>query len=608
MQRPWLLLGWVLSLSVLGLTDLGAQNINVARQPGPYYVGLPTVVQVRVSELAGGQEANCTYAGESQLGLSVSAPGVKKSTRSMMSSFNGRMTRRDSVELRFTFNVTADREGAYRVGPFQVVIDGKEQTVDGIVFDFEPLESDPEMQVELSIDDESIYVGEEVPVRIKWTYSGDLDELDYVFDQLRFSSRLFEDFEFKDRKSSSGNTMTLTTHGGQLQIGANAQRVVRNGRTMIEVIGERVLVAEGAGEYEDLTVSCRTERVTGWGRDIFGSVRPRSTRPAIANSEPMSFSVKALPGEGRPSSFSGAVGQSFSVSVAANRSVVRVGDPIGLEVTLRGEGNLERLSLPNLSNSDALNEAHFQLPAELPSGTFADNTKQFKVTVRIKDQSVDQIPSIAFSWFDPEREEYQTTYSKPIAVQVREAQMIDAADVVSAAPAQVPEAPEASSTARVANAASAVSLLGANLAIERNTAKLLSGAGIWWAQPWFQWTAYGIGLVAIAFGLITRRRLDQNPVEIASKRSRHEARRRLQDSGKLPPRQAAEQVARALRETLATVGEPVPAGFRTEMEKLISECESHVYAPEGADLGQAATSLRDRGLALVDQISRKQKL
>jgi hypothetical protein len=137
------------------------------------------------------------------------------------------------------------------------------------------------------------------------------------------------------------------------------------------------------------------------GRSFFGEVTPRDTVPALAAAEPITLTVKPIPVAGRPPSFSGAVGEGFSIEVAANRSVVRVGDPISLTVALRGTGNLESLALPDLSLNEGFSSGDFQLPTEQPAGSWDGSVRQFQVTVRVRNTSVTQVPPWPFPGLTP---------------------------------------------------------------------------------------------------------------------------------------------------------------------------------------------------------------
>ena len=184
--------------------------------------------------------------------------------------------------------------------------------------------------------------------------------------------------------------------------------------------------------------------------------------------------VKEAPLENRPASYGGAIGRGFAFEAAADRSVVQRGEPIVLTLTVRGEGGLENVALPSL---DAALPAHaFNLSRDHPPGELIEGAKVFRVPVRILDESVREIPALPYSWFDPELGQYQTAYSRPIALVVRPAQLISAADVVAAQPAETGIAtptPETEDGSKRQPRESVFSLSGADLSIELDRSRLL---------------------------------------------------------------------------------------------------------------------------------------
>ena len=114
--------------------------------------------------------------------------------------------------------------------------------------------------------------------------------------------------------------------------------------------------------------------------------------------------------------------------------MVRVGDPIALDIRLRGDGNLENARLPKLSADNGLDPKRFQFAEQDLGGELEGREKRFRVTVRVQDESASEIPAPAYSWFDPEMQTYATARSKPIALNVMPAKMITADEVVSGDP------------------------------------------------------------------------------------------------------------------------------------------------------------------------------
>ena len=85
--------------------------------------------------------------------------------------------------------------------------------------------------------------------------------------------------------------------------------------------------------------------------------------------------------------------------------------------------------MPSLNAEGLLPPAHFRVPAGDPTGEIERDAKRFTAVVRVLDERVEEIPGLAYSWFDPKTQTYETTRSRPIALSVRSAQVVGAGDV-----------------------------------------------------------------------------------------------------------------------------------------------------------------------------------
>ncbi|MBM4090943.1 MAG: protein BatD, partial [Planctomycetes bacterium] len=477
--------------------------------------------------------------------------------------------------------------------------DGKTQLSDGGTIQFSRLENDPDMRIGMSLPEGPVYAGQQVPITIRWSYAGDINAVQYAFANLQIRSPLFDQFRFKDEPARTQTTLTIATAKGNVEIGATVSKETLEGRESYVVTGQRTLIADKPSDYEAIPITCRTKKVVRWSRDLFGDLVAREDAPALAAGTPLTFTIKPLPLSNRPESFAGAVGSGFSIDVAADRSVVRVGDPITLTISVRGDGNLENVPLPQLSADNGLSPDVFQVPAEQPAGTFDGKTKEFKVTIRVKEPSVEQIPAIAFSWFDPVKESYGTGRSKPIALQVTEARVVSTADVVSAPMAgDRAEKPAGSGKGAQADpSASGLSLVGANLAIERDVSRLAVDAT---ASESYRTIAAGMYAVAAAVvlgGVVARSRARRDKGKAMKKARLRSFRRTIESARSQSPREAAEQIAHVMRQLLGDCD----AVARREADHLVLECENAIFA-----IGDNSTldvrGVADRALGIVDRL------
>ena len=142
----------------------------------------------------------------------------------------------------------------------------------------------------------------------------------------------------------------------------------------------------------------------GFFDEFFGGVEAKT---ATLAAKPTPLRILPLPTEGRPDSFSGAVGR-FELSSEANPRQVTAGDPITFQVAVRGSGNLDRLQPPRLADSPSW-KTYPPSARPLPTGQPADAAQKYFEQVLIPlDATVTAIPSLPWSYFDPEAKRYAT--------------------------------------------------------------------------------------------------------------------------------------------------------------------------------------------------------
>ena len=79
--------------------------------------------------------------------------------------------------------------------------------------------------------------------------------------------------------------------------------------------------------------------------------RALRTEKFVSSSAPLTLDIRPVPSAGQPASFSGAIGR-FQVEVDANPKSLRVGDPLSVTLTVRGEGLLETVHPPALEQQE----------------------------------------------------------------------------------------------------------------------------------------------------------------------------------------------------------------------------------------------------------------
>ena len=157
------------------------------------------------------------------------------------------------------------------------------------------------------------------------------------------------------------------------------------------------------------------------------------TRKIDIDPEPLTLTILPLPTTDRPRDFSGAVG-SFQFSASAQPREIDVGSPITLTMEIRGQGNLDSISAPQLDLGDEFKRYDPRLIDKRDSGARDSGSKTFEQVIIPRDPAITEIPRLSFSFFDPDAAAYRTLEQGPFRIVVNPASNA-AARVVEAAPA-----------------------------------------------------------------------------------------------------------------------------------------------------------------------------
>ncbi len=158
----------------------------------------------------------------------------------------------------------------------------------------------------------------------------------------------------------------------------------------------------------ELTIESARLEVTG---NLFRDV-------AMFESNPVSLEVVSLP-EAVPDGFSGAVGQ-FSLDVSVDRVQTALGEPLVLEISLTGQGNLEQIPAPELRLPDGWRAFEDESLATLDvniAGLFLWERSFTYLLVPNRAGTVEFAP-VVFAHFDPSTSDYVTLTGPAFTVDV----------------------------------------------------------------------------------------------------------------------------------------------------------------------------------------------
>ena len=336
----------------------------------------------------------------------------------------GQTTRRVQRGYLLNYELIASRAGRLEVPAIAVTVDGQRLSTQPLaVTVFTPPSIDEyRLLVESAVG--RAWAGQPVTLTTTWMWQEGLGPRRL----LSFSHPVMsaEDVEVVI-VPSEGELVELTVHGTNLMA---AQRAMRHdGKAQIALVFDVIVVPRESGRLEVPAATVSFEGIASFrtGRDVFGRT-VRDIRRLVISSAPLALTVEPLPAAGRPDGFSGLVG-TFEVAATATPADAKVGDPIDLEVTVSGSGDLSALTKLDLAHLDAGGD--FRVAAqrvERTPGRYPSRAT-FRTTVRALHESVRAIPPVRLSYFDPQRGAYAEAASAPIALDVQPARQVTLRDV-----------------------------------------------------------------------------------------------------------------------------------------------------------------------------------
>lgn len=573
------------------------QQVELQMTQGPYYVDVP--VEVRVLAQGFADEPTPHVTAPDPAAGTLELLDVSPQVSSSVVITNGRLQQSREVRFVYRYLYLASAPGKVVLGPFTVEQDDVERTTRAYTLAVASVPLSDRLAVELVLPGKRVYVGQTIPVQLRFTLGQALRErLEGYVLRVPFLE-MTERFHFQGEGAREGTSLKLQTHGGEVAlVGEAVERNSPDG-PLLEITVARTVVPLREGEVRIPAASVVADEGTSYRREIFGGRRATQTRKLRAADRERVLEVLPVPRAGRPSSFAGAVGQGFQLDVSADRTVVQVGDPITLTLSLRGDGNLERIGLPPLGQPGLLPTNRFRVPEGELTGEISDGAKHFTAMVRVLDERQQEIPALEYAWFDPVAERYETTRSRPIALSVREATVVGAEDVESDPEPRTPE-PAPERTGAPAKTYRSFSQTGADLAIERDVGLLARDARTAPGGGWLVAGIYAVSLLGVGLAVVDRRRVDRGPEKAARRRRLDAALTEIRAAAALPAAEGAERVSGALRRLVAED----PAAHSAALDAILGECDAASYAPES----QRSSALFDpqlqhRALAWLENLS-----
>ena len=130
--------------------------------------------------------------------------------------------------------------------------------------------------------------------------------------------------------------------------------------------------------------------------------------------------VLPLPAAGKPAGFTGIVAQDLRLSMAADKQVVQVGEPVNVTIEINGKGNIKTITAPSLAGEDAYKVYESGSSADVFKKDYVvAGRKMSEYVVVPRNEGKLTIPALNVPYFDPVAKKYLVARSLPVQLDVR---------------------------------------------------------------------------------------------------------------------------------------------------------------------------------------------
>ncbi len=218
-----------------------------------------------------------------------------------------------------------------------------------------------------------------------------------------------------DAREGSAHLTASFVLNDDVALAERVEQRVLDGRTFTVLTIERTYLPNEPGELVVPAAILRFVYATRFEEDFVNGRTPVDRRDELVGSEPLALTIRALPEEGRPSEFTGAVGR-LSVHAEVAERELAAGESFELVLVVEGQGNLELFAAPELDRLPGF-PAHFHVLGKLEEPGRVRRVITYHLAPR--SAAVEEVPPIRFAYFDttpPASYRVVETEAIPVAV------------------------------------------------------------------------------------------------------------------------------------------------------------------------------------------------
>lgn len=332
-------------------------------------------------------------------GLQFEGPSVQTSVQIV----NGQMSQASSL----VYRVTPRRIGAFTIPAAEVDVGGKK-------FQTEPISitvtqaapqagATDQLFGRIVLETTTLYQGQTAPARVLLFARQNVP----IRNVSGFQCQT-DDLGFRYLPNLKQGTKTINSESFQVIAVEGAIAPIKTGKLSFGPCAARVQVA-----------APQQNRPRGpWDDSLFDSFFHRAqVREVTVTIDAIPVEVLPLPAEGRPAEFTGTVGQ-WRLEMTAKPTDLPVGEPITVNITISGTGNIETVPTPSLGALDGF-KSYDPTTKTTKNELNTEGSREFQQVLVAKNTDVKAIPVVRLSFFDPGEGKYKTATAGPVPLSVQ---------------------------------------------------------------------------------------------------------------------------------------------------------------------------------------------